>query len=85
MASQQQVQAVLDRHRKELLAKPHVVGVGIGQKVTGGQVTGPLSLIVMVAMKVPAESLPVQDRVPVEIEGIPTDVVAVGEVRAQLS
>lgn len=85
MASHRQVRAILDRHRTALLGKAHVVGVGIGQKITAGRATGPLSLVVMVTEKVPAERLSPQDRVPAEIEGIPTDVVAVGELRAQTS
>ncbi len=83
MPSKSRVQAVLERHRKALLDKTHVVGVGIGHKVTAGRATGPLCLVVMVTEKVPPEQLSSQDRVPAEIEGIPTDVVAVGQVRAQ--
>lgn len=85
MASEKRVQAILDRHRERLLGKAHVVGVGIGKKVTAGRATGPLCLVVMVTEKMPAERLSSQDRVPAEIEGIPTDVVAVGAVRAQAS
>ncbi|MFQ5945035.1 MAG: hypothetical protein ACE5NC_02140 [Anaerolineae bacterium] len=85
MASEKRVQAVLDRHREALLDRAHVVGVGIGQKVTDGRATGPVCLVVMVTEKLPAEQLSSQDRVPAEIEGIPTDVVEVGVVRAQTS
>lgn len=85
MTSKKRVQAVLDRHRDALLDRAHVVGVGVGQKVTAGRAVGPLCLVVMVTEKVPAEQLSSRDRVPPEMEGIPTDIVAVGQVRAQAS
>ena len=76
------VKAVKRKHEDELLKKRNVVGVGIGYKETNGQMTEELSLVVMVKTKIPSHELDHIDRIPREIEGIRTDVKAVGEVRA---
>ena len=59
----------------QLLDLPGVTAVDIGEKLTAGRSTGTQVIVVSVASKVPAERLPVAARVPVDILGIPTDVV----------
>jgi hypothetical protein len=65
-----------------LLAKPHVIGLGIGYRKISGQMTDTIALIVMVDKKVPANQLQPDDRIPRELEGVPVDVQEVGQVRA---
>lgn len=77
-----EVKAIKQKYRGELLKKPNVVGIGVGFKEVAGQKTDQLSLVVMVKEKVPAEQLDPGDCIPQEIDGIPTDVIAVGEIRA---
>ena len=73
------VRAVLDRYRDDLLRRPHVVGVGIGEIPAGPGKR--LCITVFVRTKVPSEQLAPQDRIPEELEGIPVRVEEVGEFR----
>jgi hypothetical protein len=66
----------------DLLARPNVVGCGIGYKVTGGQQTDVLSLVISVTHKVHASALGPEDLVPPDVDGIRTDVVETGRLRA---
>ncbi len=54
----------------ELLSHP---GVDIGCKTVGGKKTGILAIIVYVANK--HDILPKEETLPIEIEGVPVDVV----------
>lgn len=71
------------RYEDELMNKPHVIGIGIGIKQTGGQLTGELALIVMVDEKVPAARLDADEMIPPELEGYPVDVQVTGAFYAQ--
>jgi hypothetical protein len=66
----------------KLLKKKNVIGVGIGKKIVGGKQTDQECITVMVSQKVPLQGLSQEDLVPREIEGVVTDVVDVGIVRA---
>jgi hypothetical protein len=74
------IRMIKARHEKELLARKNVVGVGIGFKETAGKITDRTSIVVMVERKLPAETLDSRDLIPPQIEGIPTDVKAVGRI-----
>ncbi|WP_027717149.1 hypothetical protein [Desulfovirgula thermocuniculi] len=71
----------LQKSRPQLLRLPNVVGVGVGIKQVAGEATGKKALVVFVKKKVPPGELARAHRVPREIEGVPTDVVEIGEVR----
>jgi hypothetical protein len=73
---------VKEMHEAELLAKANVVGVGIGLRLCGGESTGEVALVVMVTHKVPRAQLTAEDVIPRQIEEVPVDVQAVGELRA---
>lgn len=62
-----------------LLAKANVVGVGVGYR-SGTE--REVALVVMVKQKLPRTQLREEDLLPGEIEGVPVDVRAVGELRA---
>jgi len=59
----------------------NLVGVGIGEKVTSGARTGVLCVKVLVARKFARSEIDRRDRIPASVDGIPTDVEAVGYPR----
>lgn len=59
----------------DLLARPEINGVDIGEKITGGNPTGTLAIIVYVQEKKAPEELEDSEVIPPLIDGIPTDVV----------
>jgi hypothetical protein len=79
----ERAKAVLETHQSSLMAKANVVGVGVGFVHRGGQRTDEIGLVVMVREKVAGSTLAEADRIPAEIEGVPVDVQAVGEIRVQ--
>jgi len=80
--SMAEVKAIKDKYQEELLKKANVVGVGIGYREQGGQMTDQVALTVMVKKKVPLSQLDAKDVIPPEIEGVMIDVKEVGEIRA---
>lgn len=67
------------RHARQLLTKKNVVAVGIGRK----NGTGPPCVTVSVTRKEALADLNKNDVVPSEVDGEITDVVEVGQIRAQ--
>jgi hypothetical protein len=65
-----------------LLSKRNVVGVGLGFKISQGINTGELGLIVSVTHKVDPSVLAPMDLVPQIVNGVKTDVVETGVLRA---
>lgn len=65
-----------------LLAKSNVVGVAVGFKESEGVVTDEIAVVVLVEQKKPLAALQAQDVIPREIDGMRTDVVEVGVLRA---
>lgn len=78
----EQVRRSLERHRDQLLRLPNVVGVGVGYKETGGQVTGQLSIAVLVERKLPMAQLAPRHVVPRAVDDVVTDVIETGKIRA---
>jgi hypothetical protein len=70
------------RYEVSLLKKANVVGVGVGFRQVGGELTYEVALVVSVTRKLPATQLPPQDVIPDRIEGIPVDVRETGTIRA---
>jgi len=69
------IRAVKSSVEDELLARPEVTAVDIGEKVTKGQPTGRRAIVVYVKRKQPLSKLSPSEVIPKEINGIPTDVV----------
>lgn len=63
------------RAEERLLALPGVTGVDIGYKEVGGEPTDRLAIRVLVAEKKPLAEVPKDERVPEEIDGMPSDVI----------
>jgi hypothetical protein len=76
------LRAVRAAHEADLMRRANVVGVGIGLRQREGEPTGEPVIVVSVTHKVPLSQLAPADVVPRELEGIPVDVQAVGELRA---
>ena len=76
------VRQTLKRNRYKLLKRSNVVATGVGYKITGNQKTTTLGIVCSVTKKVTASQLSSRDMVPVTLEGIPTDVVQTGIIRA---
>ncbi|HSF22411.1 MAG TPA: hypothetical protein VLA81_10240 [Burkholderiales bacterium] len=76
------VRAALVKSRSRLLPQTNVVATGVGYKVTKGRKTDALSIVCSVRRKVALSQLAARDQVPATIDGIPTDVVATGVIRA---
>lgn len=72
----------LARHRAKLLGQANVVATGIGYKVTGGEQTQDLCIVCSVTEKVGEPDLAARDRVPPQMDGVMTDVVQTGPLRA---
>ena len=70
-------------HQDKLLQKQNVVGVAVGYKDANGEKTDELAVVVLVAEKKPLAALSAEDIVPPEVDGLRTDVVEVGYLRAQ--
>lgn len=75
MPTDDEIVAAKDRAATVLLRLPNVTSVGIGGRVRAGQRVSELVLKVYVDAKVPIDQLAPSERIPAEIEGLPTDVV----------
>lgn len=76
------VKKALKNHRIQLLDRTNVVAAGVGYKITGGQKTTTLSIVCSVSKKVAASQLSSTDLVPATLDGMPTDVIETGVIRA---
>ena len=76
-----EVQQARSAHQASLLARPNVIGLGVGYKVSGSQSTDELCVVVLVRRKLPPVSLHEADFIPREVAGVRTDVFEVGDLR----
>lgn len=65
---------ILPQVREQLGRIPGVVGVGVGFRVTAGQVTDDITFRIYVRRKRPLAEVPPEERIPSVIGGVPTDV-----------
>jgi hypothetical protein len=71
-------------HRISAHPQHNVVGVGVGAKIVKGKATARPSVRLYVAHKLDRPLVRPEHRLPSEIEGVETDVVQVGRLRAQI-
>jgi hypothetical protein len=81
-AAYQKALAVKKDHEQELMAKPNVVGVGVGLRQKDDVLTDIMAIIVMVSRKITTAQLDPESLIPPEIDGVPVDVQEVGEIKA---
>lgn len=77
----ERARAVKARYESDLLARPGVVGVGVGLRQRGGAYTDEVCIVVMVHSKRPSSELPPEELLPATLEGVPVDVQEAGEIR----
>lgn len=63
------------------MPQTNVVGVGIGEQISGGKPTGVLAVKFLVRIKYPDNQIPDGDRLPTNVNGHPVDVEQVGTFR----
>jgi hypothetical protein len=85
MAHHAEISFVRGKHQLSMLKRDNVVGVGVGYKVHRGKQTEELCLLVLVSEKLPVEAVDPKSLVPKSIEGVNTDVIEVGFIRAHQS
>jgi hypothetical protein len=78
----ERLRAVRATYEADLMRKANVVGVGIGLKKVDGEQTGEPAIVVSVIRKLPSPQLEPDDVIPDELDGVPVDVQAVGDLRA---
>jgi hypothetical protein len=78
-----QAAAAKQVHLATLLTRPNVVGVGVGLRQRGGRVQDEVCVVALVRRKRPRTGLAPEAMVPAEIDGVPVDVLEVGDLRAQ--
>jgi hypothetical protein len=79
----EQISAVLENHREELLSIPHVIGVAVGFQKQAGLSTQNLALVVLVDTKVDPSGLEPGESIPPTIDGVLVDVQEIGPLVAQ--
>lgn len=70
------------KHEKKLMKKTNVIGVMTAYKVSKGVKTDSLAVTCMVMNKVDVSKLAKKDVIPKEIDGVFTDVIEVGRIKA---
>jgi len=82
----EQLRAVHDSALNTMLApdvrRANVIGLALGIKWTGGQPTGEPAVLVLVTHKADPQTIRPRDRVPTVVDGVKTDVLAVGRPMA---
>jgi hypothetical protein len=78
-----EVKTAFDASQEKLLdpekRSENVVGMGLGVKWSGGKSTGEPALLVLVSHKVEKELLSKADLIPSTVEGVQTDILAIGQ------
>jgi hypothetical protein len=69
----EKIHKILDEHWEQLKTYPNVLNVSVSKKFVKGENTGVDCITVYVAKK--KKRIAAQNRIPVEINGIPTDVI----------
>lgn len=79
------VREILKTTSKRLLDNPNVVATGVGYKIVDGEKTSTLSIICSVKEKLPSSQLLKKDIIASNFDGIPTDIIQTGVIRAFMS
>lgn len=78
MRSIDDIACVKRNHSFSLLLRSGVVGVGLGKKEVKGKITEQACITIVVTKKVKESLLSLQDKIPSELDGFPTDVITIG-------
>lgn len=77
---EQQALAVKQKYESDLLRRKNVIGVGVGWRTRDGKRTDEVTIVVTVTDKEPLDALDEKDVIPSELDGVPVDVLPVGEI-----
>jgi hypothetical protein len=78
-----EIRRVKEQYEAALMERLNVVGVGIGFSEVAHRKTDEVSILVLVRQKLALTALPRNAVVPKEMNGVRTDVIQVGEIRAR--
>ncbi len=73
---------IREKYEKTLMRQKGVVACAVGYKLISGKKTDQICIICYVNKKIPEDQLSEGDLIRPMIEGIPTDVIESGEMRA---
>ena len=73
---------IREKYENTLMRKKGVVGCAVGYKHIAGKKTDQICIVCYVIKKIPEDQLDEADLIPPGIEGIPTDVIESGGMRA---
>lgn len=76
------VRNILKNNYAQLLGRSNVVAAGVGYKLTASKKTEALGIVCSVRKKMANTQLSSRDMVPRTLDGIPTDVIQTGPIRA---
>jgi hypothetical protein len=79
-----QARQIYQQVMPDIFKRRNVVACGLGYKISEGKPIGELSLVISVTHKVPSAQLAPQDLIPKSMQGMLTDVVETGRIRAQM-
>jgi hypothetical protein len=82
LATFEEVRRVKEKYESLLMRKKGVIGCSAGYKTTSSKRTLEPAVICYVVKKISPEALSETDRIPEELDGVSTDVVETGEIRA---
>ncbi|RMH65832.1 MAG: hypothetical protein D6677_01505 [Calditrichaeota bacterium] len=74
----QTARAILREARGMLMEKSNVVATGIGYKIVNGRMTDQLCVVCSVDRKQAVQNIALKNRIPMELDGLPTDVFTTG-------
>jgi hypothetical protein len=74
--------AIRAKYEAQLLRYPNVVGVTDGVRMRGRRPTEEPAIVVLVSRKISRKSLAKSARLPAHLDGVPVDVVEVGQIEA---
>jgi len=77
-----EIDGVRERTDEEILGYPNVVGIATGYLLKAGKVTQELGMQILVEKKIAEAQLASKEKLPKEMEGIKTDVIATGRIEA---
>jgi hypothetical protein len=78
----QKLNAIQKKHEKALIKKKNVVSIGCGYKFKNGKQTDKIGIIIGVSKKLPVSALSTKDKIPSSLDGVLTDVLEIGVVKA---
>jgi hypothetical protein len=81
LVASEEMRSLRDQVAGGFLRRPGVTGVGIGAKVVEGRPAGPVAVTVFVEEKLPRTSLTAAQLLPPDVDGVPTDVLVLRDLR----